>query len=269
MKNPAAVALGRLGGLKGGAARAAALSPEQRTESARVAAVARWGAAEGVSCVECRRVFKTVGGMGHHKCPGAAGIGTTRESQRSGRKRAVRSTTISVKRMTKREQELGELLYPKTDHYKPKSRAECPTDRPCPFVSCKYHLFLDVSPRTGSIKLNFPDLEPEELRNSCVLDVADRGGETLEEVGAILNVTRERMRQIEVAAFEKMRLHRVYLPLLRDFEHPVHAVPFNTSGVDDTESAPLKPAHTPATEAKRFAVSAEIHAAEASVRRAR
>lgn len=41
-KNPAAVALGRLGGLKGGKARAAKLSAEQRTEIARKAAKARW-----------------------------------------------------------------------------------------------------------------------------------------------------------------------------------------------------------------------------------
>ena len=41
-KNPAAVALGRLGGLKGGKARAKKLTPEQRTEIARIAAVARW-----------------------------------------------------------------------------------------------------------------------------------------------------------------------------------------------------------------------------------
>ncbi|MGE4505163.1 MAG: hypothetical protein AB7D51_07430 [Desulfovibrionaceae bacterium] len=41
-KNPAAVALGRLGGLKGGPARAKTLSQERRTEIARKAAVARW-----------------------------------------------------------------------------------------------------------------------------------------------------------------------------------------------------------------------------------
>jgi hypothetical protein len=41
-KNPAAVALGRLGGAKGGKARAAKLSPEERRESARLAALARW-----------------------------------------------------------------------------------------------------------------------------------------------------------------------------------------------------------------------------------
>jgi hypothetical protein len=42
-KNPAAVALGRLGGLKGGAARAAALSPRKRSQIAAKAAAKRWG----------------------------------------------------------------------------------------------------------------------------------------------------------------------------------------------------------------------------------
>jgi hypothetical protein len=42
-KNPAAVALGRLGGLKGGAARAAALAPKKRSQIAAKAAKARWG----------------------------------------------------------------------------------------------------------------------------------------------------------------------------------------------------------------------------------
>ncbi len=44
VKNEAAVALGRLGGKKGGAARAAALTPEQRSEIAKKAAAKRWGA---------------------------------------------------------------------------------------------------------------------------------------------------------------------------------------------------------------------------------
>ena len=41
-KNPAAVALGKLGGAKGGNARAAKMTPEERRESARKAALARW-----------------------------------------------------------------------------------------------------------------------------------------------------------------------------------------------------------------------------------
>jgi hypothetical protein len=46
-KNPAAVALGKLGGSKGGKARAASLTPAQRREIARRAARTRWGKKEG------------------------------------------------------------------------------------------------------------------------------------------------------------------------------------------------------------------------------
>ncbi len=45
-KNPAAVALGRLGGLKGGKARANSLTPEKRKEIAKKAAQARWKISE-------------------------------------------------------------------------------------------------------------------------------------------------------------------------------------------------------------------------------
>ena len=46
-KNPAAVALGHLGGLKGGKARAAKLTQEQRSEIAKKAAQARWRKVQG------------------------------------------------------------------------------------------------------------------------------------------------------------------------------------------------------------------------------
>ncbi|HET7542338.1 MAG TPA: sigma factor-like helix-turn-helix DNA-binding protein [Polyangiaceae bacterium] len=147
----------------------------------------------------------------------------TREQRRSRRKRDVRARTISVKRMTKRELEIGKLLYPETDYFKPRQRAECAEGpRPCPYVSCKHHLFIDVSPRTGAIKLNFPDLEVWELGESCALDVADRGGTTLEDVGAIMNLTRERIRQVEVKALAKLEALRD-MSFLRDFveEGPV------------------------------------------------
>lgn len=147
----------------------------------------------------------------------------TREQRRSRRKRVVRARTISVKRMTKRELEIGRLLYPEDDYDKPTSRAACGQGiRPCPYVSCKHHLYVDVSPRTGAIKLNFPDLEVWEMKDSCALDVADRGGTTLEDVGAIMNLTRERIRQVEVKALAKLEALRDMMAL-RDYvdEGPV------------------------------------------------
>jgi hypothetical protein len=142
----------------------------------------------------------------------------TREQRRSRRKRAIRAKTISVKRMTKRELELGRMLFPETDdNERPRARSECSdAPRPCPFVSCKHHLFLDVSARTGAIKLNFPDLEVWEMTETCALDVADRGGTTLEEVGAIMNLTRERIRQVEVKGLAKLAALRD-MTNLRDY----------------------------------------------------
>ncbi len=89
---------------------------------------------------------------------------------------------------------------------RPRSREECRDGlRPCPYVSCRYHLYLDVNPDTGSIKLNFPDLEVWEMPYTCALDVAEEGGVTLEKAGEILNLTRERIRQMEVTGLEKIR----------------------------------------------------------------
>ncbi|MGD0674326.1 MAG: sigma factor-like helix-turn-helix DNA-binding protein [Polyangiaceae bacterium] len=142
----------------------------------------------------------------------------TREQRRSRRKRPIRARTISVKRMTKRELELGRLLYPETDETeRPSAREDCVGGaRPCPFVSCQHHLYLDVSARTGAIKLNFPDLDVWEMPETCALDVADRGGTTLEEVGAIMNLTRERIRQVEVKGLAKLAALRD-MAALRDY----------------------------------------------------
>src|SRR4029434_4328489 len=121
----------------------------------------------------------------------------TREQRRSRRKREVRARTISVKRMTKREHEIGRMLYPETDYYKPRTREDCVDGpRPCPYVSCKHHLYLDVSARTGAIKLNFPDLEVWDMNETCALDVADRGGTTRAGVSASMDLTAARAREV-------------------------------------------------------------------------
>ncbi len=117
-----------------------------------------------------------------------------------------RSKTIAPRRLTKEELREAALLPVIDEADRPQTRADCGSGpRPCPWVSCKHHLFLDVNPETGSIKLNFPDKDLTEMRETCALDVADRGGITLEEVGAILNLTRERIRQVEVRGLLKLR----------------------------------------------------------------
>ncbi len=126
-----------------------------------------------------------------------------------------RSKTMSRKEMARdlrRRRALGLVdpeeaeLLSEIESVRPKTRAECANGpRPCMFVSCKHNLYLDVNPETGSVKLNFPDKEIWELEETCALDVADRGGITLEEVGAIMNLTRERIRQVETRGLLKLR----------------------------------------------------------------
>jgi hypothetical protein len=96
-------------------------------------------------------------------------------------------------------------MHPPVDEQRPRTRGECRDGlRPCPWVACKHHLYLDINPETGSIKLNFPDVEPEDLAESCAIDVAERGGITLEEVGLVMNLTRERVRQVETRGLVKL-----------------------------------------------------------------
>jgi hypothetical protein len=125
---------------------------------------------------------------------------------KAGEAARVRSKSIAPKRLTRDERRLSELLVYPDDVERPKTREQCSqTARPCPFVSCSHHLYLDVNSETGAIKLNFPHLEVWEMAETCALDVADRGGITLEEVGAVLNLTRERIRQVEVRGLTKLR----------------------------------------------------------------
>ncbi|HKE14786.1 MAG TPA: sigma factor-like helix-turn-helix DNA-binding protein [Kofleriaceae bacterium] len=138
---------------------------------------------------------------------GATPPAVSRKVRRRSRRTRPRSRTIAMKRLTREELRLGALLNPPVDIPRPNTRQQCENDiRPCPWVACKHHLYLDVNPETGSIKINFPDLEPWEMRETCALDVADRAGITLEEVGEIMNLTRERIRQVEVRGLLKLKM---------------------------------------------------------------
>ncbi len=129
-----------------------------------------------------------------------------------GRRRSRTMSRKEIARELRRQRALGvidpevEEIIREVDAQRPRSRADCAAGpRPCMYISCKHHLYLDVNPATGSIKLNFPDKEIWEMGETCALDVADRGGITLEEVGAIMNLTRERIRQVETRGLLKLR----------------------------------------------------------------
>lgn len=114
-----------------------------------------------------------------------------------GRTIAIRAERAALAR--------GAVLYPERDYWKPRTRGDCvDMERPCPYVSCRYHLYLDVNGDNGTVKLNFPDRDVHELAESCALDVAERGA-SHERVGELLNLTKSRIQQIEAAAIEGVR----------------------------------------------------------------
>lgn len=124
-----------------------------------------------------------------------------------------RKRTIPTKQLTKAFMKdaatklaLEERYQPIASIERPKTRGDCVNGpRPCPWVGCRHHLYLEVNPVTGSITLNRPDIEPWEMEHSCSLDIADEGDHTLEQVGFSTNITRERVRQLEVPALVKLK----------------------------------------------------------------
>lgn len=124
----------------------------------------------------------------------------------------VRSLTLARPYLTREEKADQAALDAEDLDFgpRPQTRADCEEGgsnaaRPCPFVSCSHHLALEVTENGRGVKLNFPHLDVDQFKETCALDVADRGGATLEEVGALTNITRERARQIEVRALSKIR----------------------------------------------------------------
>lgn len=76
----------------------------------------------------------------------------------------------------------------------PLTRGDCVDGpRPCPYITCRHHLAIDrFVPDTAE-------------GHTCSLDVADEGEHTLEELGQIFGVTRERVRQVQADALGNVR----------------------------------------------------------------
>ena len=123
------------------------------------------------------------------------------------RSRVLNPRRLRAERViTAAQAEIETVLDPGDLPPRPVLRAQCRGEpRPCPWVSCKHHLYLDADPKTGAITLNFPDLEPWELKETCSLDIAERGPQELRTIAAALNMTGSRVGQIERRALARAR----------------------------------------------------------------
>lgn len=116
-----------------------------------------------------------------------------------------RNTTRKVIRITNNSVSLNKHYIDETFIERPQIRSECPGFRPCPYVGCRYNLYLDIMPN-GDIKMNFFGIEPEEMRWSCALDIADEsdGMMSLSRIAELNGLTREKVRFLLADAKEKM-----------------------------------------------------------------
>jgi hypothetical protein len=89
----------------------------------------------------------------------------------------------------------------------PRTRGDCAEGmRPCPWVRCRFHLYLDVR-ADNVVRVNFADREPDEMFATCALDLAEDGPRTLEQVAGLMGMSKERARQIEEGALVKLKTH--------------------------------------------------------------
>jgi hypothetical protein len=107
---------------------------------------------------------------------------------------------------------LGDDIISKSSEVSPSiiyRRSDCiDGPRPCPHVGCPANNYLTITSK-GNLKLTHGNREPEDVPpgDSCCLDVTDQGPQTLERVAEIMGLTRERIRQIERTALEKIKSH--------------------------------------------------------------
>lgn len=115
----------------------------------------------------------------------------------------ARTQSISVLKWIMRREQPEPMI----SEARPRTRGECcDGPRPCPWTGCRYHLAFEVTD-TGAIMWNgwardVDHLDQEE--HTCALDVADEGPHILDDVGRLLHLTRERVRQIELVALRKI-----------------------------------------------------------------
>jgi len=86
-------------------------------------------------------------------------------------------------------------------------------------VSCRHHLLCDVD-KKGRVILSKPGVECEDeihlemLRDTCSLDVAERGEHAMTEIGRAIGVSKQRIKQILEEILERGSLKRKFARLL-------------------------------------------------------
>jgi len=122
----------------------------------------------------------------------------------------------------------------------PKRRRDCPPlPELCPFIECRYHLWTDRVHR-GRVMILAASSAYGDPAHFCALHEADQGPKTLEQVGVVYGVSRERIRQLEA---ESMAVLRAVNPsLLRELLSVVDDISCETEPpCDDPDDGAVAP----------------------------
>ena len=95
---------------------------------------------------------------------------------------------------------------------RPGQQLDAPKLKGCIWAGCRHHLAIEVDTSKinaggGVVPMmrNFPGVEIEDMRETCSLDVADRGPQKLEAIGDLVNSVKENARLLEAAALASAR----------------------------------------------------------------
>lgn len=90
--------------------------------------------------------------------------------------------------------------------------------RPCPFALCRHHLGVDIGD-DGDLRVVYPDgdggLDIDAMPETCALDIAENGEMNLEELGAVLRYSPERIFQFQAEAVYSLSIRRTGRALKR------------------------------------------------------
>lgn len=99
---------------------------------------------------------------------------------------------------------------PKLPIYRrPQTREDCGQfERPCPFVACRHHLFLDVTAQGHILFPYGPDVAAiETMPHTCALDAAESGERQIREIARGYNMTHQALRLTFHQAMARLREH--------------------------------------------------------------
>lgn len=109
--------------------------------------------------------------------------------------------------LARQQHQRAQAPAPSSNHWRPTTRGDCVDGpRPCPFVGCRYHIWLEATQFGAIVTQQDGKLQGmHNMRFTCVLDAAEQGPLPVKQIGRLLGVKKERLRQMERVATARLK----------------------------------------------------------------